>query len=191
MSEQHEQPKPVTITFPDGKTMSKIVNTIIRTRPEGWSRKAYAGYYKEQYGLWMKDVLDDMDSRQVSKLLPYANFPSLKRASLYLMINQAMLYVLECMETPELKYKKITDRIRIDRTSQQGIQLVLKEAEIGKVEDLIPKAETPKWKEKLDKWLEDMDDPMPFIQTNLLLTPEQRDQVILELSGLTSILNRS
>jgi len=187
MNEQ-QQPKPITITFPDGQTMSKIVNTIVRQRPEGWSRKAYAGYYKEQYGEWMKNVLDDMHDRQVSKLLPYANFPDLKRNSLYLLINQSMLYVLENMETSDMKYKRLTDRIKIDRTDPRGIQLMLQEAMTGKAEDVVPKVEKPKWKEKMEKWLDDNDDPMPFVQSNLLLTPQERDQLILEVSGLSNVM---
>lgn len=182
--------KPITITFPDGQTMARIVNVVApRTRPEGWSRRSYSPYYKERYGEWIRPVLDDMIANRTNKFLPYENFPNVTASSLYQRIHMAVRYLIDNSD-PTGKYNKLWNEVKVDRKHIKGIAIKFDNVidGSGKIEDLVPEDIKPKWKEDMDKYLDDPDDIKPFIRGNLLLKQDEINQIRLELDGLTNIM---
>lgn len=182
----HEQMKDeqITITLPNGKTMSKVVNFIAKKRPHGWSRRSYASYYKEEYAMWLKTDIDAMIESRKSLIYRYDRY-NVSANSLYLRVNQALFYLLdeENGMDKEGKYRKFRNSVKIRREPKVGIifefDAVLESTDAGELVDA--KSHRPKWMEKMDRWLEDTEDDKPFIQEGLMLTPTEIEQIVLEM----------
>lgn len=183
--------KQITITFPDGKVAKQIVNLVVKKRPSGWSRRSYATYYKLVYAEWLLKDIDAMIADRKPRVYRYADFPKITPSSLYLRINQALMYILDPENNldPDNKYAKFRQQISIKRTANVGIEIAFDEIfEIERGADIcLGSQDTPKWKKKMDEYLEG-DDLNPFHQTGLVLTDSEIAQIELELSGLENVL---
>jgi len=186
-----EDNKQITITFPDGKVAKQIVNLVVKKRPSGWSRRSYATYYKLVYAEWLLKDIDAMIADRKRRVYRYADFPKISPSSLYLRINQALMYILDSENglDPDYKYAKFRQQVSIKRIAREGIVLEFDEIfEIERGADIcVGSHDTPKWKKKMDEYLEG-DDINPFHQQGLVLTEDEIAQIELELSGLENIL---
>jgi hypothetical protein len=181
--------KQVTITLPDGQTAAKIVNFVVKKRPHGWSRRSYATYYKESYALWLKKDIDQMILDRQPIVYRYDKWPNIKAAGLYLRITQAMMYLLDELDTNNV-YHKFREQIRIKRKKGAGIVIsfddVLGDEPQG--ERFIADEDKPTWYKKMYDYLENVNEVKPLHIDGLLLSPEQIEALQAELEGLSNIL---
>lgn len=96
-------------------------------RPASWSRRANAPYYRERYALEVKHILDEMilsgeNGDKEPRLIKYTDYPEISHTTLYLKINQAMLYLLEKMDTEDKMYAAFRQIISISRVRSIGIK---------------------------------------------------------------------
>lgn len=180
--------QPITITFPNGRLASKVVDLVVRSRPIGWSRKSRSPYYNKPYALWIKVTVDAMIEDGRAKVFLRESFPGINESTLYTRVHQALLYLVEQLDTEDKKYALFKEKIVIRR--KQGVILEFKDINNieGKAQDFVELKELPKWKIKLDEWLESGEFE-PFIMTNLLLSEKEKEQLHLELDDLTNIMS--
>lgn len=168
--------------------VSKVVDILVRTRPIGWSKRSRSPYYNKGFALWLKPTVDKMIEDRTAKVFRKETFPSISEHTLYLRVHQALLYLVEQLDTPEKIYEHFKSEIAIRK--KQGVVIEFKDrvnAE-GASEDFVAEVEVPKWKRKMDDWIES-DSPEPFVLTNLLLSEREQEQVRAELEGLTNIMS--
>jgi len=101
-------------------------NTV--DRPATWSRRANAPYYRERYALEVKHVLDEMilaaeSGDREPRILKYTDYPEISHVTLYLKINQAMMYLLDKLDTDEKTYFNFRQLINISRLRSIGIKI--------------------------------------------------------------------
>ena len=193
MSEQPTSKPPVTITFPDGKTASTVVNFLVKKRPAGWSRRSYATYYKQVYAEWIKRDIDKMIETRQKAVYRYDSWPKLKPTALYQRINQAIMFLLDESNQmdPDGRYAKWRNDIRIHRRPDIGVVMEYDEVLEGSpaAEFVSADMDKPKWMQRMDEYLESRDpDLPPFHQTGLMLTPDEIVELKEELAGLQGIM---
>jgi hypothetical protein len=186
--------KSITIQIPSKSAMGNIVDALVRKRPIGWSRKSYPTYYKRIYAEWIQKDIDAMLIDRQPRLYDITKFKGITNQSLYLRVLQAIMYLIDPANGMDLdgKYTTWRELIKIKRIPKLGVKLSFdaileggEQAEIVKGDDSIPT-----WKRDLDVYLT-TENPSgkPFHKTGLALTPEQVDQLILELDGLSNIMH--
>ena len=180
--------KAVVISFPDGRLVEKVVDVLVRNRPIGWSRRARSPYYKKCYAMWLKESIDPMIEDRQPRVFRRETFTGLSEKSLYLRIHQSLLYLIECLDTPDKKYERFKEETRF--RIKQGVIIEYRDmADVsGIAEVFVAEKEMPKWRRKLDEWIES-DSREPFIQTNLVLSGEEQQQLRLELDNLKNIMS--
>jgi hypothetical protein len=181
--------QPITVVFPSGKVASKIVDLVVRSKPEGWSRKSYATYYSESYALWLKADLDKLIERRNPIVYRY-DLWKMSRDALYLRINQAWRYLRDHLDLEDKRYDKLWHDTERERVRGVGITIRYKDLQDGHAaEEFVAPSDTPKWRKKLDEYLEDESGSgKPLHIDNLLLTPEDIEQLKLELDGLSNVI---
>lgn len=94
-------------------------------KPTAWSNRSNAPYYKERYAIQLQTILDVMIEEYSkgiidSRMFKYKDF-NLKKSSLYLMINQAKLFLIDNMDNDN-RYRKFLDNIKV-KQEQEGVVL--------------------------------------------------------------------
>lgn len=94
-------------------------------KPTAWSNRSNAPYYKERYAIQLQTILDVMMEEYSkgiidSRMFKYKDF-NLKKSSLYLMINQAKLFLIDNMDNDN-RYRKFLDNIKV-KQEQEGVVL--------------------------------------------------------------------
>lgn len=94
-------------------------------KPTTWSNRSNAPYYKERYAIQLQTILDVMMEEYSkgiidSRMFKYKDF-NLKKSSLYLMINQAKLFLIDNMDNDN-RYRKFLDNIKV-KQEQEGVVL--------------------------------------------------------------------
>jgi hypothetical protein len=97
---------------------------------------------------------------------------------------------------PTGKYKEWHREVQIGFYPKKGTPKIgvvmdfdpVVEGDEPRAESFIGEADMPSWKLKLDEWLDDERQTEPFYKGTLLLTPEQVEQIKMELDGLQNIL---
>lgn len=183
-----EQPnKTVTLTLPSGQIASKLVDVLVRDQPLGWSRKSYSAYYNLHYANWLKPVLDDMIARRVSKVFLLENF-NIKLDSLYLRINHSFRFICDHLDSENV-YKSFYDEIEICKLRRRGATIKFKERlDMPSGEDFVDKKDAPKWRQKLDEYIDAPATGAPLYIKNLLLDEDEIEQIKLELEGLSNLV---
>lgn len=175
---------PITVTLRDGSVMQQVVDLVVKKRPIGWSRKSYATYYKLPYALWIQRDIDAMLVDRQPRVYRLDLWPRVRMNALYQRINQAVRFLIEAENglDPDGKYAKWRESVHIRREPGVGVVMEFDAVLEGapKAEKFIGQTDKPKWKEKMDSWL-DSDDIKPFHQAGLMLTPEEIEQIKLEL----------
>jgi hypothetical protein len=190
--------KAITVTFPNGRIASKIVNIVAHNKPIGASRRSQYPYYKSQYGLWIKSDVDKMIAEKANNLplvYDYKTFcneqTNISPITLYARITQSARYLVEQMDDEEGKYGKWYEEIEISKNSKLGGVAIIWKPEFAAGTNLRPRLsepqqELPKWRQQLDEWLEGEQDE-PFKKDNLMLSKDIVDTLTQEFEGVAGL----
>lgn len=177
--------------FTDKVVQQKMVESVVHNRPLGWSRKSQATYYKEPYALELKKALDIMMETNKEFCFGYAWFEKtfgLGKDSLYLRVYQSMRYLLERLDPDKIYTRFWEEKVEMHRERGKGVTIRFKkEFQTGGPEfaptEVMPESEEPKWKQRMNVWLES-DDTTPFLQNNVILSPEDILSLEVQLDAL-------
>lgn len=188
--------------FPSEQIAKRAVDMLTSDKPDGWSHKSSAPYFKEYYGQEMKALIDDSMVNYRSIVYDYETFCNPRAAhrvserTVYNRVNQSIRYVLERLDTIDHKYAKWHEMIEVKpmvgvgvviRYKSEAVAIALGDmSSLPKPRLVDPSHDNPKWKKDLDHWLES-GDVEPFIKNNLALSPQEQEQLKTELFGLTNI----
>lgn len=174
----------------------KVVEALEpKKRPQSWGRRSRATYYGEEFALQVKKVIDDMLVDKKDRIFFYSSYPQFTPNTVYLRINQSLRFLLEEMDV-EGTYRKAMSTIDVHRDRiAKGIRFSVRQEfrDSGDSNfvpaEIIPTVEMPKWKQKIEDWLETSEPgSKPFILDRLALTPEEVKELKLQFMGLTNIV---
>lgn len=181
MSDTDEQIKQrLKEIFPSPQVASAVTDLVIHKRPRGWSRKSNATYYKEIYAKQIRDDIDKMIATGNRLVYAYAKWCNeehgdMSPSTLYQRINQSIRYLIEQMDTPERKYDKWYETVKVERERGLGVTIEfipgLSSQSTFAAEVVEPKAHMRVWERQLDEWLES-NDTEPFVKEGLALSPD-------------------
>lgn len=183
-----DKQKQVTITYPNAETASQVVNLLVRKKPVGWGRHSYSSYFREEYALWVKTILDAMCEDKKPRVLRYDQWKNSSPNTVYLRVNQSWHYLREYLD-PDHKYEKLLTKIKVERVRGVGVTLAFVETAVDMPlgEVYVPKSDSKKWQKELDAYLNDDTITKPLHISNLILTPEEVAKLKTELEDLTTI----
>lgn len=182
MSLEKEENEQLKTVLQDKFQQEKVVDLLVRKRPHGWGRRSVAPYFKEVFGKEAKAVLDEMMESRQDQVYDYHHFQSkfgINANTLYLRVNQSIMYVVEMMDTPDRKYARFCQMFTVRRKRGVGVVLEFRpECRDGAVSDFKPKPveaveEQPKWMQRMHKFLEEGEVGETFLQEKLVLTREE------------------
>lgn len=183
--------------FPNPQVANRLIDLAVNKRPEGWSKKSQAPYYKEIYANMLKKDIDAMLLSREDIVYLYNSWCGLHREimsekTLYNRVNQSRLYLLKFLD-PNGVYWNWYQIVRIEQERSLGVTIrFIEEFRNGspdsqfKAATIISREDVPKWKQKMEEWLEG-DSEVPFILEGLCLTPEEVNTLKLDLSLLSGI----
>ena len=178
-------------------------------RPLTWSKRANVPYYKARYALEIKHIFDEMilaaeDGDKEPRIIKYVDYPEVSHTTLYLKINQSLLYLLEKMDEAGI-YSNFRQLVQISRVRSVGIKFSLvhaldnkplsafkissanipKEKPLERIREVI--SDTPKvleapnlnedWKAALHAFVEKAEPGQTFKSNNLSLTMEDGEYI--------------
>ncbi len=147
------------VKSPDGKKLLR--NPLKELAPQQITDSSMLGkralsmpYYKERFGLELKQTADAMLSDGKNRVYRYRDFKHLSKSSLYLRISQGLMYLVDKLDTIENKYKTLANNIELKKMDD-GVHLEfiekLGEAQIA--EDIEAPIKDREWKIKLEDFL--------------------------------------
>ena len=162
----------VKAKFQDPKVRQAILNSVVYSKPSGWSSRSRATYYCEACAKQVLPYIDQMILDKKSLVWEYKMFPEMAPNTLYLRINHSIRYILDCLD-PELKYRRWYEMTR--RTNKHTVGVIIsykiqfRETAIDDFSprSIVPEADKPKWRESIDKYMEDPNVTKPLIIENL------------------------
>lgn len=179
--------------FPTQEIASKMANLVVSKRPLGASKSSCYTYYKEVYALKLKDSVDEMMKSGESLLYRYSIYcdcdNGVSRETLYKMINQSIRYLVENMDTQELKYYTWRNSVDIRRSEDRdgiiieyskGYKMVTGLKDFKGELVVVGNDSTPRWRIDMEDWLEG-DSTHPFIRERLTLTAKEVSELKMEL----------
>ena len=180
--------KPITISYPDATTETRVVELVTRKKPLGWGRRSYSSYYKEDYARWIMRELDAMDIDKKARAFPYAAWKNSTPNTIYLRVNQAWHYLRDFLD-PVGKSERMFHQIKVSRIKGYGVTMEYKESasEMPAGEVYVPKSEEKKWKKQIDDYLNDDSVVKPLVIEHLILSSDEVQKVTDELSDLSTI----
>lgn len=175
---------------------AKVVDLLVRNKPMSFGARSVAPYYKEKYAKAIRKVLDDIEKDKLPKLFEYKVYCSDGRMSpstLYSKINYAIRYLLCEMDTADLHYKRLMEQVEVKKKHGVGIVIQYRQSELEPevplvAESVLPEAETPKWKDELDTWLETSNVGDKYYQGNLMLSPAEIIELNTSLSQVRNVI---
>ena len=167
----------------DAPDKDALLNVLKKTLDptSSWDNKSTAPYFKERYGLFVRDILDLMAAQpNEDRILLKSSFRNLTKVSISLLINQGWLWLRKNAD-PDGKYSQLRQQIEV-QTVSNGVRLTWKKDSITK-KDLsqdineisIPvakKADSIKWKDDLTEFLEKAEENQVFDEKRLHLEDE-------------------
>lgn len=167
-----------------------FIRPLRHNKPKHWSSKANAPYYREAFGLGVKQVFDKMLETQRDQMYYYKDFPDLTPNSLYLKFAQARKYLLDHLD-PDGKYEDFNQCICVEKITGVGIRLSIRKEVLSSMiaggSDFVTKelvTEQMGWRDKLATYLEEGQLGIPFIASNLCLDENDQRDIEIMLSGL-------
>jgi len=194
MSIGNEKENAVAAFFKDPSVAKAVTDMVVRKKPMGWSRRSNTAYFKEPYALALKEVIDEMLRTREDQIYFYKDFPNVSRTTLYQKINMSLRYLLEFLDTPDRLYARWNEMVVIKQEAGVGVAIrfipALKDGIVAdfKPKAVLPKAEVPSWKQKIDDYLEDARLTKPLHLDKLALTPDEMQQIKDSLSQLRGIV---
>lgn len=163
--------------FRDPSVAKAVIDLVVHKKPVGWSRRSNAPYYKREYALEMKNMIDEMLKTREDQVFMYRDFPRLASSSLYLKVNQALRYLVEKMDTEDKLYARWYEMVHISQERGVGVRIsFIEELRTSAVSSFKPRAissaaNTPQWKQQVDEYLES-DEVKPLHIDKLCLTQD-------------------
>ena len=159
----------ITLMKTDGGFRSQILRQAGLTN----NSRPYGVYHKREYGEQLKVTLDLLleQSRQgiyKPKRFLYKDYPKYKNKTLYHRVYQSIRYVVLEMDTHDSQYKNLVAQLEVCRETD-GVYIrwrkdvqerdgILKAEDVEEGQDTpVNKSKAPRWKEKLDDFLEGRD----------------------------------
>lgn len=166
-------------------------------KPKAWSKASTAPYYRAEYGLQMKCVLDEIIKTSKPFIWRYNDprWSNLKPDTLYKKINQSLIYVKDCLD-PDYKYAAIIEACLIHKKKGVGIimevrQDILYQQQVDNPEAFMPNIlvnDNSDWRDRLTDFLERGQPSIPFEVTGLALSEEEQEQIKIELCEVQNIV---
>lgn len=169
--------------FKDPETAAKVASVLIPSnKPDGWSKKSNAPYYKEIYAKEIKETLDSVMATKQDQLYSYEDFEKLgmSHATVYLRVNQSSRYLMKYMD-PKGEYADILmNKVAITKERNVGVRISLlpeyretATESVFKPRSVIPKSDAPKWRKELEDFLEKAEAGDKFHKQGLALDPDE------------------
>lgn len=180
--------------FVNPAVSAQVADIVIRKKPPGWSRKSQAPYFKECFGQEMKEVFDAMIKDRLDRVFSLEKFPKLKMDTIYLRVNQSIRFLLTYLDDADKTYARFCEMIHVTKDKGVGVRLsFLEGTREREVLDftpvpVMPKADEPLWKEKLDTFLEEGAVGVPFHIEGLALNSEQIRDIKLSVAQLKGVM---
>ena len=182
--------------FPCPSIASRVVSVVVSKRPIGASTRSHYPYYKECYAKEIKPFIDGMIENKGDIVYDFATWcteeTGISKDTLYFRVHQSIRYLVERMDTPDRKYQQWRETIEFFRKKDVGIIISYRKG-LNTGDGLVPRfiqpnTQMPKWRERLDKWLENDEDMEPFNVENLALDQVEIRQLKIELAGIKTIM---
>jgi hypothetical protein len=174
------------------------VTVIAKARPASASRRSNYPYYKEYYALQLKPAIDTQIQSKSTIIFRYSVYcegpEKISPTSLYNKINQCIRFLCDFLDN-DGKYEQWRKETDIFRSPERGGVIIEYIPEIRGVKtpemkadsiDTIEEKPYPKWKRKIDDYLEG-DDITPLVLTKLALSKEETETLEKELGELKGI----
>jgi len=168
-------------------------------KPKNWSSRANAPYFRERYALAFKQVLDAMlreaeEEVFEDRMYCMEDFPEKGLNSLYLMVNQSSLYLLEYLDF-DGKYKSFLQRLIITKVRGRGVRIAW-DRNFNSDKLLSPKVivghngETETVSDIIDKFLHDAQPGEQLSLDKISLSDEEIEVISAGLVTLPNIIFR-
>lgn len=148
-------------------------------RPGYTSRSSNYPYYKEQYALDVKDIIDKMIETKQAFFIPYTRFPHYSKATIKARVIQGFEFLADHLDTPDKNYAKFREYCRI-YSSSTGLCLEHIDPIVNQDNSLAsaampvgPKENHRKWKDEIDKFIEEAEVGAEYKTVECLLDEEQ------------------
>lgn len=197
MSEELNTYQSLKKVLNNSELTAAVVRAVVNDKPQGWSARSQAPYFKREYALRLKAVLDGMIEDRKDVLYEYSYWREKFRMSpttLYTMINQSRLYLLERMDTEDRHYARIFSMVEIKRKHGVGVVIRFNQSSVAMmVEDfkprtIEPESNAPVWREKIDRFLEESQPGEQLNIVRLALTPDEIRSVKVMLAQVTDVM---
>lgn len=198
MSTTPEDTKAILATLFKPEQAKKVVEALsIPKKPAGWSRHSRATYYGEVYARQIKAIFDGIADDRQDRIFFYASLPQFSAQTIYTRINQSIRYLVDVLDE-DGTYRKLRGIIDIHRDRvRKGLRFELRkefrenlESSSFKPVEMIPTIEMPKWKQKIETWLEKSEPGQkPFTLERLALTPDEIKELKEQFMGLTNVIS--
>jgi len=138
-----DNPQPITVIFPDKKTVERVIDLVVRKKPVGWGRKSTATYYNQDYARWAAKELQEIIDDGKPKVFRLSGRYTMN--TLYLLINQAWLYLREESDDKQ-KWIDLWERCKVARKKGVGVIIQLRETftDLPHGSDFVDVKEAPK-----------------------------------------------
>lgn len=180
--------------FQNPAVANAVVNSVIKKRPVTWGKTSNASYYNIKYAKHIQPFVDKAIASKQDMVFLYSQYPQLSAKTLYLRINQSLLFLVDCLDDDTLKYQQYKNMTECKIEPGIGLRFtyLLMYQNDGMPDPIMvsPQSKSFIWREKIDLFLDDPKSTELFID-KLLLTPDQIDDVraSLILDGIISSVN--
>jgi hypothetical protein len=206
MAPLHDSVKPDTtpanharlVDLPE--SVKNSIKEALGIRPKKWRRRTNAPYYKPHFAEMLKvQCLNPMMESMEDFCYFYKDVEhKMGKNSLYLFINQAIRFISEPENNvdPEGKYRKFLDSVTITREAGVGVRLSIhRDAKTGNTLEFKPrkvqsKSEVPKYRIKIDEFLENGEEGDMLELKDLALSPSQIEEINQQLAGIQSVQSK-
>ena len=194
MSEEQEQV--IRDIFKDPTVTEKVVNALTSTKPQGWSHRSHATYYKAMYAKELKEKVDEMMQNKQDIIYKYSTWCTEKTQyspqTVYNRVNQSLRYILDQLD-PKGIYKEWHETVEVRREKGKGVVISYipgfgsNDEESPRPEFVEPKNTKPLWMRRLDEWIEDNDNYEPFVKDGLALGTDEIVALKVMLASLPNL----
>lgn len=173
----------------------KVIDLVVKNKPQGWAKKSNAPYYKEDYGLIAKEAANEMLKTRNDCVYFYSDWPRMSANTVYLMVNQSIRFLVENLDDDKLTYSKWYTIVNVTKERGVGVRISFDENHRGdstmafvKPKSIVGKELAPTWKQELDEYLDDDRRTNPLNISGLCLTPDEIKSLRDSLTPLANII---
>jgi len=173
----------------------RFKKAVIHNKPDHWSSKSNAPYYREQWAKVAQITLDRMISSGKNQVFYYSDFPESSPNTIYNRFTQGKQYLMDHMDS-DGKYKSLNQIIFVKRKRGVGLIISLRkdlleiEESKGNLDRFLPKEiceSTDEWRDRMEEWIDHGNPNVPFVLSNIALSPDEIEALRLELNDLPNV----